>query len=270
MARKKVRAKDLKKQRWAGIVAAVLALGMILGLFGPNAYHAIFGSGTPLPDQQSEPEPQDYLDYYENEVARLESQLDENEENEAVLLELAENYRYLIVVQQVFFDNEEAIDEYQERLIDIYSSLTEVTPANMQYRLELAYLLFEGGDDHSQMLVEASAISGILRSNPDPLYHLSLIQLYDLVGQDELLMDEAEWLEEYLEEKIADGTADNDDLFYYAVLLGEYLGNVTSAKVILEEVIEEEGEESRLYQNALSYLQFFQAESGEEKDITVD
>ncbi len=270
MARKKVRARDLKKQRWAAIVAAVLALGMILGLFGPNVYHAIFGSGTPLPDQQSEPEPQDYLDYYEAEVARLESQLDENEENEAVLLELAENYRYLIVVQQVFFNNEEAIEEYQERLIDIYTSLTDVAPADMQYRLELAYLLFEGRDDHSQMLDEASAISDILRANPDPLYHLSLIQLFDLAGEDELLMDEAKWLEEYLEEKIADDTADNDDRFYYAVLLGEYLGNVTFAKAILEEVIEEESEESRLYQNALSYLQFFQAESNEEQGITVD
>jgi len=270
LARKKVRARDLKKQRWAGIVAAILALGMVLGLFGPNVYHAIFGSGTTLPDQQSEPEPQDYLDYYEGEVERLESQLEDNEGSEALLLELAENYRYLIVVQQVFFNNEDAIADYQERLIDVYSSLTSVAPSNMQYRLELAYLFFEGSEDRSKMLDEASEISDFLRLNPDPLYHLSLIQLLDLAGESEMAINEAQWLESHLEEKISEGTADNDERFYYAVLLGEYLGNTTSAKLILEEVIEEESEESRLYQNALAYLQFFQAESDDDQDITVD
>lgn len=263
MARNKVRARDIKKQRWAGIIAAILALGMILGLFGPNVYYALFGNEANLPEQHGEPEPQDYLNYYESEVARIEAYLDENEATEEILLELAENYRYLVVVQQVFFNNEEAIAGYQDRLISIYSALVEIEPSEMQYRLELAYLYFENRDDNRQMLVETSAISDMLRVNPDPLYHLSLIQLLEMAGEDSLVAEELDWLEDFLGNRVDTGTADNNETFYYAVLQGEYRGNVLLAKNLLEEVIENETEGTRLYQNALSYLEYFQ-DNGEE------
>lgn len=269
MARRKVRARDLKKQRWAGIVAAVLALGMILGLFGPNVYHAIFGGGTTIPDQQVEPEPQDYLDYYEGEVERLESHLEENEASEAVLLELAENYRYLTVVQQVFFNDEDSIAEYQERLITIFASLADLEPSNPQYRLELAYLYLENRDDNRQLLEETTIIKEILRSDPDPMFHLSLVQLLDMAGEEELVEEESLWLEEYLGERITAGPADNEERFYYAVLVGEYQGETDLAQEILADIVEQESEESRVYQNAISYIEYFRSDR-DDQDISIE
>ena len=51
---KKERPRNLKNQRWAGIVAAILALGMVVSLVGAYIGQAV-GGGAPLPDQQAEP-----------------------------------------------------------------------------------------------------------------------------------------------------------------------------------------------------------------------
>ncbi|MDZ4132763.1 MAG: hypothetical protein U1E11_06460, partial [Dethiobacteria bacterium] len=88
MARNKVRAKDITKQRWACIVAAILALGMLISLVGVYIGQSVGGSRASLPEQQVEPQPEDYLAHYENEVERLETYLDEHEASEAILLEL--------------------------------------------------------------------------------------------------------------------------------------------------------------------------------------
>ncbi len=261
MVRKKVKAKDLKKQRWAGIVAAILALGMIVSLVGAYIGQAVGGGGAVFPDQQVEPEPEDYLAYYESEVERLETYLEENGAGEAVLLELAENYRYLTIVHQVFFDDQEAVGQYQEKLISTYAALVNLEPANPQYRLELAYLYLEGQEDIQLINEEVSVLQDLLRENPNPMYHLSMIQLLGSIDEDEVMREEILWVEDYLEERIAGSMADNEERFFYAVLLGEYLEDAAAAREILEYILQQESEESRIYQNALTYLDYFSADN---------
>ncbi len=269
MARKNARPKDLKKQRWAGIVAAVLALGMIVSLVGAYIGQAVGGGGTAFPEQQVEPEPEDYLAYYEGEIERLELYLEEHEAEESVLLELAENYRYLTIVNQVFFDDQQAVERYEEELISTYVSLVNLEPSNPQYRLELAYLYLEGQRDRQLIIEETSVLQDILREDPDPMYHLSLIQLLEMIDEDEIVAEEARWLQAYLEERISEGSADNEERLFYAVLLGEYLADRAAARDILEEILQQESEESRVYQNALSYLDYFSADN-DDQDIIFD
>ncbi len=266
LARKKTRPRDLKNQRWAGIVAAILALGMVVSLVGAYIGQAVGGGVTPLTEQQAEPEPEDYLDYYESEVERLEEQIQEGEVSEALLLELAENYRYLTIVQQVFFNDQEAIEDYEEKLVSVFSSLVELDPLNPTYRLELINLYIEQGGKEALIGAEIEAAQELLREDPDPGLHLSLVQLLRVSGKVELMEEEAEWLEEYLEAKVDSGMPDNEERFYYAVLLGEYRGETAAARDILEEILEQESEESSIYQNALAYLEYFNADS-EEQDI---
>lgn len=269
MAQKKVRAKDLKKQRWAGIVAAILALGMLVSLVGAYIGQAIGGGGTPFPEQQVEPEPEDYLTYYEGEVERLEAYVEEHGASEAVLLELAENYRYLTIVQQIFFDDQEAIEQYQDKLISTFADLVDLLPANPQYRLELAYLYQEGQKDKQLIIDEIFALQDLLRDNPDPMYHLSMIQLLDSIGEDDIKEEEIMLLQETLEDRIAGGLADNEERFYYAVLLGEYLDDTAEARGILEAILQQESEESMIYQNALAYLDYF-SNDNRGQDIIID
>lgn len=263
---KKERPKNLKNQRWAGIVAAILALGMVVSLVGAYIGQAV-GGGAPLPDQQAEPEPEDYLNYYEGEVERLESYLEDNEPTEAVLLELAENYRYLSVVQQVFFDDQEAIEDYEERMVSLFQSLVELETDNPDYRLELINLYLEQGVNEELITEQVEIARELLRDNPEPMQHLSLVQLLSTAGKNELLEEEAAWLENYMAPRVASGEADNEERFYYAILLGEYRGETDTAKDILEEVLEEESEDSTIYQNALTYLEYFRTDNDEQEII---
>ncbi len=263
---KKERPKNLKNQRWAGIVAAILALGMVVSLVGAYIGQAV-GGGAPLPDQQAEPEPEDYLNYYEGEVERLESYLEENEATEAVLLELAENYQYLTIVHQVFFDDQDAVEKYEQKMVSTFQSLVEQEPDNPTYRIELINLYLEqrAGEDLIEEQVEYT--KDLLHENPEPMLHLSLIQLLSTAGEDGLVEEEAEWLQEYMAARVASGQADNEERFYYAILLGEYQGEINTAKDILEEVLEEESEDSTIYQNALTYLEYFRADNDEQEII---
>ncbi len=263
---KKERPRNLKNQRWAGIVAAILALGMVVSLVGAYIGQAV-GGGAPLPDQQAEPEPEDYLDHYEGEVERLESYLEENEPTEAILLELAENYRYLSIVQQVFFNDQEAIEEYEGRMVSLFQSLVELEPDNPGYRLELINLYLEQRANEELVIDQVEIARELLRDNPEPMLHLSLIQLLSTAGKDELLEEETSWLQDYMAPRVASGQADNEERFYYAILLGEYRGEIDTAKDILEEVLEEESEDSAIYQNALTYLEYFRAENDEQEII---
>lgn len=266
MARKRERPKNLKNQRWAGIIAAILALGMVVSLVGAYIGQAVGGGRAPLADRQAEPEPEDYLDYYESEVERLEGQIEDGEVSEALLLELAENYRYLTIVQQVFFDDQEAVEEYEEKLVSVFSSLVEMEPSNPTYRLELINLYIEHDENDELIDAEIETAQRLLRDNPDPMIHLSLVQLLATAGKMEAMDEEASWLQDYLDEKVGLGAADNEELFYYAVLIGQYRGDPGTAKDILEEIVEQESEESAIYQNALTYLEYFRSES-EEQDI---
>jgi len=238
LARNKVRAKDLKKQRWAGIVAAILAFGMLLGLFGPNVYHAIFGNNTPVPNQQqTEPQPEDYLAYYSGEVERLETYLDQNEPTIPMLLELAENYRSLVFIQQVFFEDTEAVEQSRQNLASVFSTLVEMDPESTEYRLELINLHQELGKEENLVEAEINDLLELLHEEPNLRVHLSLLNLLGTMGSEEKATEEIEWVHSYLEPRYSEGSTDSEESYYYAVLLGEYLGERDMALSILNEIM---------------------------------
>ncbi len=265
MAAKKMRARDIKKQRWASIVAAILALGMVVSLVGVYIGQAVGGSA--MPGQQEEPQPEDYLAYYQGEVNRLETYIEEHGESANVLLELAENYRYLGYVQQMFFEDEEAHEQSQERLSDLQQSLVELEPENARYRLELLGLYIEQQKDESLIDAEAELIQELLRKQPDPQVHLSFIQTLSMIGAFEEVQNETVWLNAYLKDRVEQGLADSEEQFYYAVFLADYVGDDEEAVQILEMILEQESEESSLYQNAFAYLQYLRSD---ENDIVID
>jgi len=261
LARNKVRAKDLKKQRWAGIVAAILAFGMLLGLFGPNVYHAIFDNNTPVVNEQTEPQPEDYLAYYSGEVERLETYLDQTEPTIPMLLELAENYRYLVFIQQVFFEDTEAVAESRQKMASVFSTLVEMDPDSTEYRLELINLYQEMEKEDSLVEAEINELLQILREEPNILVHLSLLNLLGAMESEEKAVEEIEWLHSYLEPRYPEGFADSEESFYYAVLLGEYLGDRDMALSILNDIMLNEPEESSVYQDALGYRDYLNADN---------
>jgi hypothetical protein len=261
LARSKVRAKDIKKQRWAGIVAAVLALGMLVSLVGVYIGQSFGGSRASLPEQQVEPQPEDYLAHYESEVERLELYLDEHEASEAVLLELVENYRYLTYIQQIFFDDQESLVGYKERLVAHYKTLIEMEPGKVQYRLDLLNLYIEQGVDQDLIYEQVVPLQEMLREAPDPMAHLTLISLLSSTGEVEPAQEEAQWLFTYLEDRIASGQADSEERFYFAVLLGEYLDDRAQAITILDGIIAVENEESAVYLEAFNYLNYIQSDT---------
>jgi hypothetical protein len=263
LAKKKVRAKDLKNQRWAAIVAAILALGMLLSLVGVYIGQAVSGGNeAPVnPEQQAELQPEDYLAYYEEEVERLEVYLEEHEPTVPVLLELAENYRYLVFIQQVFFEDETAVETSRQKLTAIFTALIDMEPENLSHRLEMINLQLE-------MEEEETAADGItllldlLHEEPNPVIHLSLINLMVSNDFNAGTEEEITWLYDYLTEKIETGEADNEDRFYLAVLYGEHLNDSGAATELLESILAEEEESSPVYQQVLSYQEYLQ--SGDE------
>ncbi len=268
MAKSKPRARDLKKQRWAGIVAGILALAMVVSLVGVYISQALMGrQQAELPAQQAEQQPEDYLAYYQQQIDSLELYLEENEPTEAVLLELADNYRYLVYIKQMFFDDQEELDKAEDKLTAVYRSLIELDPNNPQYRLEL--INFQLVKDQDELAGEQIAVLlGQLHEQPDPLYHLSLVGLLNSIKETkpdlgELAAEEILWLQVYFEEIQQVGSLSGQDRFYYAVLLGEYLDQREAAEELLALILEQEEEDSKVYQDALSYRDYLQpAEDG--------
>lgn len=265
MAQKKARPRNLKNQRWAAIVAAILALGMVVSLVGAYIGQAV--GGAPFDQQQAEPEPEDYLAHYESEVERLEAHLEEEEATEELLLELAENYRYLTIVHQVFFDDQDAMTKYEAKLADVFSSLVELEPQNPTYRLELINLYVEQRESEDLIIEEIAVARDIMRDDPDPQAHLALVQILATLGDEELLEEETGWLHDYFSERVDAGLADSEERFFFAVLLGEFRGDIAAAENLLEEILDQESEESPVYQNAQSYLEYYRAGSDEQEII---
>lgn len=263
MAKKKARAKDLKNQRWAAIVAAVLALGMLLSLVGVYIGQAVGGGneGVITPEQQTEPQPEDYLSFYKEEVQRLEAYLEEHDPTVPVLLELAENYRYLVFIQQVFFEDESAVESSRQSLTSVFADLIDLEPENLGYRLEMINLQLEMEEEEAAA-DGISLLTDLLREEPNPVIHLSLINLMvssDITSGTE---EEINWLYDYLSDRVNAGEADNEDRFYLAVIYGEHLNNTDAAIELLEEILEEEEEGSPVYQDVLSYMEYLQSGDG--------
>ena len=67
----------------------------------------------------------------------------------------------------------------------------------------------------------------------------------------------------YFEEMQESGPLRGQNRFYYAVLLGEYLDQREAADELLALILEQEEEDSKVYQDALSYRDYLQpAEDG--------
>ena len=270
MAKKTERPKNLKKQRWAAIVAAILAFGMIASVVGGYLGHALGGEGVDLAQQQAELEPEDYIAHYEREIERLEKHLEEHEPSPAVLQELAENYRYLSLFHQLYFDDPETVMELQNNLVSIYTDLVEMEPGNLNHRLELISLYQEQQKDEALILKEVSTLKELLHEDPDPGVHFSLIAVLEAGGMEELHQQEMEWLYDYLQAKIDEETAGAEEKLYYSIILGEYQDEPERAKSILEMIMEEEDEDTMVYREAQNYLNFLQAEDLSEDDIYFD
>jgi hypothetical protein len=104
-----------------------------------------------------------------------------------------------------------------------------------------------------------------LHETPDPLYHLALVGLLNAEGESdpelaETADSEIEWLKQYFADQQESAPLGSQDQFYYAVLLGEYLGERDTAEEILEAIIDTEAEESKVHQDALSYLGYLRPE----------
>ncbi len=268
MAKSKPRARDLKKQRWAAIIAGILAVAMIVSLVGVYISQALMGNQQPdLPEQQTAQQPEDYLAYYQQQIENLELYLEENEPTEAVLLELADNYRNLIYIRQMFFDDQDELDKAVYNLTAVYHSLIEFEPENPRYRLELINF-YLGIDQDNAATEQIAVLLSKLHKKPDPLYHLSLVGILNSVGETKpeiggLAATEILWLQSYFNELQAAGTLSGQDRLYYAVLLGEYLEQREDAEELLALILEQEEEDSQVYQDALSYRNYLLAADDE-------
>jgi hypothetical protein len=271
LAAKKVTVKNLKKQRWAVIVAAVLALGMIVSLVGSFIIQAVGGGDPLLPEQQinqqAEPQPEDYLDYYRSEVERLDEYLAGNEPTEAILLEQINNYRYLGFIQQMFFEDEEAFESSQESISSLLDTLVEIAPGNAEYRYELIGNYIDTGADEEAIKTEIVVLLDLLHEEFNPRVHLALVNLLASNGYEEMVVAEVEWLENLLNAKYESGEADNEESFYYALLIGEYLEKRDDAMKILKEILQDEPEDSMIYQDAASYLDYLETDSAEVEEL---
>ncbi len=266
MSRKKNRAKDLKKQRWAVIVASVLALAMIVSLIG--ALGVGFGQQDvisdnligPGNDEPGEIQPEDYVKYYREEIELLERHLEDNEPSEEILLQLLENYRYLIIIKQVYFDQQDMVEELHQELVAIQKNLIELDSENPEYRLSLIEHYFNNHEDEQVIMREVVQLLEIIREKPDPLVHLILINMLQAMDDTEVYEEELFWLYSYLEEKIEQEIATNEEKFYYAVLIGEYMDDHVTAKQLLETILDNADEDSQVFEQAASYLEHIQSE----------
>ncbi len=237
---------------------------MLVSVAGIYIGQAMGNDAGIVPEQPQEPQPEDYLNYYQAEVERLEAHIEEHEPSEAVLMELAENYRYLIFIQQAFFDDHETLEEYRKRLASLYRDLIDLDPSNPEYRLELVRLYVEEQEEEELIEEEIAGLRDLLREEPEPLVQLSLINVLSAAGEEELFQEELDILHEQLETKIAEDKADNEERFYYAVLLGEYLNETAAAKEMVEQVLEDESEESWIYHEAVNYLSYLRTNDEDE------
>lgn len=270
LAKKRVRVKDLKKQRWAGIVAAVLAFLMVASVVGAYIGQTLGGGGGMFNDGQADPLPEDYLNYFQGEVDRLENQLEQDGPSEAVLRELAESYQYLGMVYQMYFDDHEAAEKTRQRVLTIQEELVDLEPGVPLYRLELVSMYMEQQVDDEKLNEEISALQDILRDAPDPMVHVSLIGRLEMKGRDDLVEEEVAWLHGYLKESIEKDEASSGDIYNLAVLKGEFLGDREEAESMLEELMAEESEDSDIYMQAQNYLSHLRSEDEFEEDIIMD
>lgn len=258
MADKKNKAprRSIRKQRWAAVIAVLIAVGMLLS--SVLIYFDFAAGGNQPPEQGWDLE--DYLEYARGNISTLEQYLQEHEPTVAVLESLAENYNSLILLQQMLSGDEQEIMEIKNKLVGVYRDLIVLAPAELRYRVDLirAYTGLEADDE--TILAEALLLSELLRATPQAVAHMQLINLLAAEELEKQLQEEVAWLSAYLEERIEENQADNTERYYLAFLLAEHRAEIEAARIQLELILETEEEGSSLYNEAKRYRDALAAE----------
>ncbi len=256
----KVRRKDMRKQRWASIIAALLAMAMMVSAIAAYSGHLLNRDKGEAGDPQQQIDPEAAREVCLGEIERLEKYIKEIGATAPVLGELVGYYGLLIQLGE----GEEKVAEdvlqgYRDNLIKYSRDLIELEPEKVAHRLQLLEYYKQFGEKETVVSGEVEALRALLHGNPEPASTLMFIGfLKSLEQYEEVLEVEAAWLEQHFEELEASEKLDGENRYYYAYLLGEYLGKTTEAKKQLALIMDQESEESREYLAAKGYLEQLQ------------
>lgn len=273
MAQKKETKRNIKKNRVAAIVAAILALGMILStatFVGGPMLLEIFAKDRSNPPG-SEWDLEAYREQFIADIENLEDYVAEFGPSVAVLENLAENYANLIMIEQTFYDEPDTVKGYQQKLLGAYRDLIDLEPEEPFYRLRLLAAYLEAEEDEAVVREEVEILTGMLHDNPDPVYSMQFIYLLQELQYEAEAREETTWLKEYLNARLSGDDTDNTERLYYAYLLAEYDADKEGALEQLGIILDEEEAESDLYKQAELYRdQLLAEDEGENGDNTAD
>jgi hypothetical protein len=256
VAQKKAKGKrSIRKQRWAPIVAAIIAAGMLL-----SSAVVYLGSTWGNPTRPGEDfDLELYREGLENQAENLETFIRQYGPTAAILKNLAGKYQELILLQQWVaaldptLADPERLAGYQEALVRTYRSLVNIEPDNPVHYFDLIDVFRQVEEDEAAVLEEVAALRELLRQKPDHRYNFYLIGLLEDLEQEGLVQEEVDWLQEYLEQKQAAGALDYEGRYYYARLLGEHRDDAAAALEQLELILSGEPETSEVFKAAQRY-----------------
>lgn len=249
-----------RKQRWAGIIAGVLAGAMALSAIAAYAGHLFNREPADPAGPEQALDLDEYRTHYAGEIERLKNYIEEYGPAVGVLEELCRNYHLLIQIERIADPIDEAkVQGYEGELKRFSRDLVELEPDNPEYRLQLLVYYREFGEAEEVIVAEIEPLRRLLHENPAPLSTLKLIGFVKLLERQEAILDqESAWLREYLEQREASGNLDSENRYYYAFLLGEYLEEEQAAREQLALIMEAESKESDAYLAAQGYLERLQ------------
>jgi hypothetical protein len=241
--------KSIRKQRWAAVIAGILALGMLVSSVFIY-FNSVAGRNT-TPGQDWSLE--DYLEYYQSNVDQMEAYIEEHGPTTAVLESLLEGYNYLMMFQQLSGELEGNL-VLQNKMVGVYESLIELAPSVLRYRIELLHAYKSIDAEEEKILEQAVLLADLLRESPQSAVHLQLINFLASMEAEQLLDQEIAWFSAYLQQRIEDEEADNVDRYCLAILAAEHLDDLETAYAQIALIMDAEEEGSALYNEAKAYL----------------
>ena len=266
MAKKKPGKKKMdRRQRWAAIIALVLAVAMALSAIGAYAGHLLSRGDAGAVDPGQQIDPETMRDYCLKRIDGDEKYIDEHGPKVGVLNELCECYSLLIQLERSAEEPDEAaVEGYEESLKQYRCALVELEPANPQHRLDLLYLYQEIGEDDDTIAGEIKALRKILHKDADPRLSLALIGFMKSSEQPGKIIDkEIAWLQDYFESLAAEDRLTGADRYHYALLLDGHLEKKAAALEQLGLILETESPEGELYKAAEYYRNTLQEKEEE-------
>ena len=267
MAGKKsrVKRKDLRKQRWAGIIAGILALAMAISAIAAYAGHLLDRGSSGDPGQEQQIDSQAARKMCLDEIERLKKYIDDMETTAPVLGRLVEYYAFLIQLEEEEGEekrvSEETLQGYRDDLLFYNHELVELEPKQPLHRLQLLENYHKYGGSETVIAGEIDVLRALIHENPSPSSSLMLIGfMKSSKQQEEMIAEEAAWLKDHLEQLEAEDKLDSENRYYYAYLMGEYLDDIQTAKEQLGLIMKEEPEESSIYSAAKGYLEQLEKE----------